>query len=267
MRAVSALSAVRDRDAGGVLSAHYGHDSLRRCAPGDLPRGHRGQRHSAAGAARLADPQAAFNFHVYFYCSATQDNTTEVPVGSPSSAAQTCAPVEQTQLNRFTNFANRLGVPGFLSEFSCDDVNPDNTQIVDLMAHTFTSWTAWAYYNGAADPADCSTQGPLINDQLAGSEANARQDKLDALAVPYARRSRAFRSARALTGPGARTGCRTGVGPFPARVSGQQRRRWSSSPRGCISVATWSSLGARVSVRFRMRAGCDSPPCRTPASL
>jgi endoglycosylceramidase len=133
---------------------------------------------------RLADPQVAFNFH--FYCSATQGNTAEVPVGSPSSAAQTCAPIEQTQLSRFTSYANRLGVPGFMSEFSCDDVNPDNAQIVDLMAHTFTSWTAWAYYNGAADPADCSTQGLLINDQLPGSEANARQDKLNALAVPYA---------------------------------------------------------------------------------
>src|SRR5205823_14666153 len=119
-------------------------------------------------------------------CPNTQSSTLNVPVGTPSREAQACAPIEQTNLGRFTDYAHQLDGPGFLSEFSCNDVNPDNAQVVDLMAQTFTSWTAWAYYTAADDPADCPGQGLLRDDTKPGSEANAKQAKLDALAIPYA---------------------------------------------------------------------------------
>ena len=69
-----------------------------------------------------------------------------VPIGTPSSQAAACAGVDARSLGRFTQYAARLGVPGFLSEFSCNDVNPDNARVVDIVDNAFTSWTAWAYY-------------------------------------------------------------------------------------------------------------------------
>ncbi len=132
----------------------------------------------------FSDPQSGFNFH--FYCLATQLSSVEVPVGQPSPQAAACAPIEQRNIERFTSYAAQLDVPGLLSEFSCNDVNPDNAQVVDDVASTFTSWTAWMYYRAAADPANCSRQGLLLDDTQPGSEANAKQDKLDAFSVPYA---------------------------------------------------------------------------------
>jgi hypothetical protein len=74
----------------------------------------------------FSGPQTAFNFH--FYCAQTQLSALEVPVGAPSPEADSCAQIEQSGVGRFTNHADELGVPGFLSEFSCNDVNPDNAQ-------------------------------------------------------------------------------------------------------------------------------------------
>jgi endoglycosylceramidase len=107
-------------------------------------------------------------------------------VGQPSPEAMACAPMEQRNIERFTSHAAQLNVPGFLSEFSCNDVNPDNAQVVDAVALTFTSSTAWMYYTAADDPANCPRQGVLLDDAQPGSEANAKQDKLDAFSVPYA---------------------------------------------------------------------------------
>ncbi len=131
---------------------------------------------------KFADLQTGFNFH--YYCSATQLAPQEIPVGAPSPAAEACAPTERTNIGRFTDYAAQLDVPGFLSEFSCNDINPDNAQVVDLVAQTFTSWTAWAYYP-QNHPTDCPRQGLLRNNTQPVSEA-VKQDKLDALAVPYA---------------------------------------------------------------------------------
>jgi endoglycosylceramidase len=131
-----------------------------------------------------SDPQSGFNFH--FYCPSTQLSRLDVPVGQPSPEAEVCAAIEQRNLGRFTDYAAQLEVPGFLSEFSCNDVNPDNAQVVDLVARTFTSWSAWAYYTASDDPADCPRQGLLLDDARPGSESNAKQDKLDAFSVPYA---------------------------------------------------------------------------------
>jgi endoglycosylceramidase len=130
------------------------------------------------------DRQTAFTFH--FYCPLTQLARDEVPVGIPSPQAEACEPIEQRQLGRFTDHARQLGVPGFLGEFSCTDVNPDNAQVVDLMGRSFTSWTAWAWYTGANDPANCPRQGLLRDDRQPATDENIKQDKLDALAVPHA---------------------------------------------------------------------------------
>jgi endoglycosylceramidase len=131
-----------------------------------------------------SDPQSGFNFH--FYCPTTQLSRLDVPVGQPSPEAEACAAIEQRNIGRFTDYALQLDAPGFLSEFSCNDVNPDNAQVVDLVARTFTSWTAWAYFTASDDPANCPRQGLLVDDAKPGSEANAKQDKLDAFSVPYA---------------------------------------------------------------------------------
>jgi endoglycosylceramidase len=131
----------------------------------------------------LVDPQQAFNFH--YYCLATQLNPNEVPVGERSSAAESCAPLERRNIGRFTAYAQQLALPGFLSEFSCNDINPDNAQVVDLLAETFTGWTAWAYYP-RNHGSDCPGQGLLRDAAQPATAANAKQHKLDALAVPYA---------------------------------------------------------------------------------
>jgi endoglycosylceramidase len=130
------------------------------------------------------DQQTAFTFH--FYCPATQVSPLEVPVGDQSPEVAECAPIEERNIGRFTSYGSQLDVPAFLGEFSCNDVNPDNAQIVDFVARTFTSWTAWMYYTAPDDPANCPRQGLLLDDTRAGSQANAKQDKLDAFSVPYA---------------------------------------------------------------------------------
>ncbi len=130
---------------------------------------------------KFADPQTAFNFH--YYCSGTQTSTLVVPVGTPSPEAKACKPIERTNIGRFTGYGKQLGVPAILTEFSCNDVNPDNAQVVDLVARSFITWTAWAYYP-RNQGSDCPGQGLIRKDD---DPASAKQDKLGALAVPYAR--------------------------------------------------------------------------------
>jgi endoglycosylceramidase len=173
---------------------------------------------------RFDDPQTAFTFH--FYCSATQTSSDDVAVDQPSPAASACAPVEDHGIGAFVDYAHDRGVPSLLGEFSCNDVNPDNAQVVDRADRAFASWTIWAYYTAADDPADCSRQGLLRDDAAPASEANAKQDKLDALVVPYPQavagepRSYAYdRPARTMTLTYATTGVSAPTQIFvPARV-------------------------------------------------
>lgn len=130
------------------------------------------------------DPQTAYTFH--YYCNVTQLDPREAPVSEPSPEAAACAPIEQRNLGTYQDYLRGLGAPGLLGEFSCNDVNRDNAQVIDLVDVAFDSWTIWAYYNAADDPADCPRQGLLVNDSQPGSEANAKQLKLDALVVPHA---------------------------------------------------------------------------------
>lgn len=129
---------------------------------------------------KLSDPQSAFNFHMY--CRATQLATTQVPVGAASESAAQCAPVNDQHLASFTGYAKRLGEPAILTEFSCNDINPDNAEVVDQAARTFTSWIAWAYYPKEIG-SDCPDQGLLTTD---GDPSSANPQKLAAFSVPYA---------------------------------------------------------------------------------
>ncbi|HVV76459.1 MAG TPA: cellulase family glycosylhydrolase [Mycobacteriales bacterium] len=132
----------------------------------------------------FADRQTAYSFH--FYCSTTQNSSTAEPYGSDSSEARQCKPTEDTAFTHYRTYLHRLHVPGFLGEFSCNDIEPDNAQVVDLADKMFTSWTAWMYYTAADDPANCAKQGLLKNDARPASERNAKQAKLDVFAEPYA---------------------------------------------------------------------------------
>jgi endoglycosylceramidase len=130
---------------------------------------------------RFDDPQTAYTFH--YYCNVTQLDPHEARLGDPAPEATACAPIEQRNIGIFHAYARSLGVPTLLGEFSCNDVQPDNAQVVDLADRAFTSWTIWAYYTAADDPADCPRQGLLVDDKQPGV---AKPAKLDVLAEPYA---------------------------------------------------------------------------------
>jgi endoglycosylceramidase len=130
---------------------------------------------------RFDDPQTAYTFH--YYCNVTQLDPHEASLGEPAPEATACAPIEQRNIGIFHAYARSLGVPTLLGEFSCNDVQPDNAQVLDLADRAFTSWTIWAYYTAADDPADCPRQGLLVDDR---QPAVAKPAKLDVLAEPYA---------------------------------------------------------------------------------
>jgi endoglycosylceramidase len=126
----------------------------------------------------FADSETAFSFH--YYCPLTQTAKSDQPYDG------VCRPLEQWGVGNFVSYAHRLQVPAFVGEFSCNDADEDNAAMVDLLDQDFLSWTVWAYYSYAQDPANCPGQGLLLNDQLPGSLSNAKAEKLDALVVPYA---------------------------------------------------------------------------------
>jgi endoglycosylceramidase len=127
---------------------------------------------------QFADGQTAFSFH--YYCTFTQTSTSNNPYD------QACGPHRNYGVGSFVSYANSLNVPAFEGEFSCNDADDDNAPTVDLFDQDLLSWTIWAYYAYAQDPANCSGQGLLVDDTKPGSEANAKQAKLDAIVVPYA---------------------------------------------------------------------------------
>lgn len=124
------------------------------------------------------DKNIGTTFHEY--CNITQTATSS----GPQDAA--CRPIDQQGIDTQMNYSRKtLGVPTFVGEFSSNDANDDNAYMVDLMQSRFLSWTMWMYYTAASDPANTPGQGLLINDNKPGSEANAKQAKLNAVAIPY----------------------------------------------------------------------------------
>jgi endoglycosylceramidase len=126
---------------------------------------------------KFADPQTAFSFH--YYCPLTQTATSTEPDDS------LCTPLRDRGVGNFVTYANDLDLPAFEGEFSCNDDDRDNAATVDLFDQDLLSWTIWAYYTYASDPANCAGQGLLIDDDKPGSVANAKPAKLAALVVPY----------------------------------------------------------------------------------
>lgn len=125
------------------------------------------------------DPRVGTTFHEY--CNITQTATSNGPQDS------LCQPIDQQGIDTQTSYARKTNnVPTLVGEFSSNDANDDNATMVDLMGSRFLSWTMWMYYTASTDPANTPGQGLLINDAKPGSEANAKQAKLDAVAVPYA---------------------------------------------------------------------------------
>jgi len=127
---------------------------------------------------RFPDSQTAYSFHQY--CQITQFATSSGPQDV------VCQPLQKLGVSVPSNYAASIGVPAFVGEFSSGDANDDNAYIVDQMASRFMSWNIWQYYTYAQDPANTPGQGLLLDDGEPGSEANAKQSKLDAIAVPYA---------------------------------------------------------------------------------
>jgi len=123
----------------------------------------------------FSDSQTAYNFH--YYCPITQTASSSGPLDAA------CAPYDQKVFSYQLGHAYALNVPAMVSEFSSSDANDENQAMVDRMGGDFLSWTIWAYYT--KDPAGTPTEGVLINDSKPGSEANAKQPKLDAIVVPY----------------------------------------------------------------------------------
>jgi len=125
------------------------------------------------------DPRIGTTFHEY--CNLTQTATSSGPQDA------LCQPIDKQGLDAQTDYARQtLGVPTFVGEFSSNDADDDNATMVDLMGSRFLSWTMWMYYTASSDPANTPGQGLLLDDSMPGSEANAKQPKLDAVAVPYA---------------------------------------------------------------------------------
>jgi len=165
------------------LASFYGRviQSIRQVDPRHVifPEGVADNSEVASALPAFADAQTAFTFHQY--CPLTQTATSSGPLDA------LCATPDQQGLDTATNYARQqLGVPAFVGEFSSGDANDDNATMVDLMGARFLPWTIWAYYTYSQDPANTPAQGLLLDDNQPGSEANAKQAKLDAIAVPYA---------------------------------------------------------------------------------
>ncbi|MQY17713.1 cellulase family glycosylhydrolase [Nocardia macrotermitis] len=133
----------------------------------------------------LRDSAVGHNFHIYCFPVL---GAGIVGVPTPPGFDAVCPPQENQAVAVSAARADRIEAPGFLSEFGASDVNTDNARLIDLADEHFWSWTYWAYYvYHPQDPANSDTQGLLVDESKPGSPANAKQAKLDALAVPWAR--------------------------------------------------------------------------------
>ncbi|WP_169816108.1 cellulase family glycosylhydrolase [Nocardia miyunensis] len=133
----------------------------------------------------LPDSAVGYNFHIYCFPVL---GAGIVGAPTPPGFDVVCPPQENPAVAVNAALADRIGGPGFLSEFGASDVNTDNARLVDLADEHFWSWTYWAYYvYHPQDPANSDNQGLLIDESKPASQANAKQAKLDALAAPWAR--------------------------------------------------------------------------------
>lgn len=126
------------------------------------------------------DPQTAFNWHYYCPLEPLDANPDR------REFAEVCRKTDLAALGKVERYTQRLGLPWLLSEFGATDDLAEQTRIVDQLGQRFVSWTNWMYYTRSSEPGNPAHQGVLIDDTRPGSEANAKADKLEILAVPYA---------------------------------------------------------------------------------
>ena len=77
-------------------------------------------------------------------------------------------------------YASRAGVAVDFGEFGDSTNVTDDANMVDLADQRFLNWTYWEYYTTPSSLAP----GLLIDDKKPGSDANTRQQILNALVVP-----------------------------------------------------------------------------------
>jgi endoglycosylceramidase len=125
--------------------------------------------------------RTGFTGHVY--CATTL--LLELAGGTPSKReTQDCVEDDATMLKRQLAYANRAGLAYLVGEFGASDELVEQRALVDAMGARFVPWLVYAY-NGSRDSSGASPQGLLRDERKHGSQANAKQAKLDALVVPY----------------------------------------------------------------------------------
>jgi endoglycosylceramidase len=123
---------------------------------------------------KFDDSQVGFNVHIY------------CPTFPTNSGGATCQVPEQHAFSvYYDDYADKLDLPVFVSEFSSTDDEVDNTGMVDALEQRFSTWTSWAYTNSTGGGEE-GGQGFVANDNRPGSETNVNQAKADAMVVPYA---------------------------------------------------------------------------------
>jgi endoglycosylceramidase len=127
----------------------------------------------------FSDPQTAFNWH--YYCEASQ----VLPDPTGRLTNEYCPSEDASAFANMDAYAGRLGLPWIVSEFGANDADAEYADEVDLMGARFLSWMYWMYYGYPTEAYNPPTEGLLIDDNEPGSEANAKQPKLNALVVPY----------------------------------------------------------------------------------
>lgn len=143
-----------------------------------------------------------------------------------------CIRSDAATLSAQLALAKRSGLAVIVGEFGATDELREQRALVDAMGEAFVPWLAYAY-SGRLDSSGAPPQSLLHNDRKPGSEANAKQAKLDALVVPYpisvagtprswrfdrARRAVAFTYSTARVGGGSFTGRPATVVFVPRRV-------------------------------------------------
>jgi endoglycosylceramidase len=95
-----------------------------------------------------------------------------------------CIRDDAVMLGRQLAYATSAGQAYLVGEFGASGELREQRALVDAMGTRFVPWLGYAY-NAARDSSGGVSQGILRDESRHGSEANAKQAKLDALVVPY----------------------------------------------------------------------------------
>lgn len=132
---------------------------------------------SALPAPLMKDSNLGFSFHVYVRdcSSAPQPPDALIPLQQAHCSIEDALAIDN---NLDHGIASRAATT--MGEWGDSDNYTDMAQMVDLMGARFLPWTEWQYYTSIASGAP----GLLIDDTKPGSQANARQGRLNSLVTP-----------------------------------------------------------------------------------